>query len=103
MALSSNLKARLPGIINAILHEKSGGCKFTEFIVELQSWGYLNETDRKELLNAVYLEELEKLLMTEPAFTHYFGLLEYSWDMSGNGQGPVRTKAFVYSKGNWVS
>lgn len=89
--MDSNDKYRLQTMIKKILHAHSGGMKITELVVDLVS-AIKEVSDSIETKNLA--QELDILLAEMPGI----GILEYRWDMSGDGSGPFRGKSFVYTK-----
>ena len=66
--------------LKAILHDFSGGIKFTELLVEL------NKRYRMESLDPDFIESTIRDCSE-------LGLLEYGWDMGS----VIRTKMFVFT------
>lgn len=92
--MDANLKARLPGIVRQILADNSGGIKLTALVAEvLQNLYQANETIHEP---GLFADQFELLLEEMKPYNIF--VLDYSWDMSGKGTGPVRAKSFVYTK-----
>jgi len=92
MAIDANLKSRLPKMVLSHLKNASGGIKLTELVAKIVS----ELLERKEVLPDDFVEQFEVLL--ESMSSYGVHILNYDWDMGGDGHGPYRNKVFVYTK-----
>lgn len=88
------LKMTIKDAVRKVLHDHSGGIKMTGLIVELSSNEKIRNDPNIDLREVFASDNFDILLEG----MHDVGVVEYSWDMSGKGDGPYRSKQFVYSK-----
>jgi hypothetical protein len=91
MTSEEELKAIVDWVYSYLCNEHSGGCKFTEMIVDFVETRHSRHEWTEDIYKAIHAAKLLELAIRKHGHCHDIAILEYTWVQC------ERSKMFVYT------